>query len=66
VHQTSPYESFWGFLVHKVDEEDWEAKTEQQLIYCTETTMKEFVESLLEAVKEKVKCLGENGVYFFI
>jgi hypothetical protein len=59
---------FGNFLAQKVDEEGWEAKTEQQLIYCTESKMKEFdahfVESLLEGVKEKVKCIGENGVYF--
>ena len=45
-------------LAQKVNEKGWEAKTEQHLIYCTESTMKEldehFVESLLE------------GVYLFI
>ncbi len=43
---------------------------EQRLICCTESKMKEFdenfVESLLEGVKEKVKWTYENGVYFFL
>jgi hypothetical protein len=69
VHQTGPNESFWGFLTQKVSEEGWEAKTEQRLIYCTESNMKvfdeHFVESLLEGVKEKVKWTNEDGVYFF-
>jgi hypothetical protein len=59
VHQTGLNESFWGCLTQKVKEEGREAKTEQQLIYCTESKMKEFdehfVESLLEWVKAKVK-----------
>jgi hypothetical protein len=70
VHQTGPNESFWVCLAQKVNEEGWEAKTEQQLIYCTESKMKEFdehfVESLLEGLNAKVKWIGENGVYFFI
>jgi len=61
-------ESFGGFLTQKVNEEGWEAKTEQRLICCTESKMKEFhkhfVESLLEGVKDEVKWIGENGVYF--
>ena len=60
--------NLFGFLTQNVNEESWEPKPEQQLIYCTESKMKEFdahfVESLLEGVKEKVKCIGENGVYF--
>ena len=63
-----PYESFCVFLAQKVDEEGWEAKTEQQLIYCTESKMKEFdehfVESLFEGAKAKVKWIDEKGVYF--
>jgi hypothetical protein len=70
VHQTGPNESVWGCLTQKVNEESLEAKTEQHLIYCTESKMNEFdehfVESLLEGVKAKVKWIGENGVYFFI
>jgi hypothetical protein len=57
VHQAGPNESFWVFLTQKVNEEGWEAKTKQRLIYCTESKMKEFdehiVESLLEGVKAK-------------
>jgi hypothetical protein len=48
---------FGFFLTQKVNEEGWEAKTKQRLIYCTESKMKEFdehiVESLLEGVKAK-------------
>ena len=48
---------FGGCLAQKINEEGWEAKTEQQLIYRTESKMKEFdehiVESLLEGVKAK-------------
>jgi hypothetical protein len=59
---------FGGCLAQIVNEEIWEPKPEQQLIYCTESKMKEldkhFVESLLEGVKAKVKWIGENGVYF--
>ena len=59
---------FGGCLAQKVNEEGREAKTEQQIIYCTESSLKEFdehfVESLLEGVKAKVKWIGENGVYF--
>jgi hypothetical protein len=44
VHQTGPIESFWVCLAQKVNEEGWESKTEQQLIYCTESKMKEFDE----------------------
>ena len=29
VYQTCPNESFWGFMTQKVNEEGWEAKTEQ-------------------------------------
>ena len=60
---------FGGLSAQKVNEKGWEAKTEQQLIYYTESQMKEFdehfVESLLEWVKAKVKWIGKNGVYFF-
>ena len=70
MHQIGPNESFWVFLTQKANEEGWEAKMEQRLIYCTESKMKEFhkhiVESLLEGIKAKVKWIGENGVYFFI
>ena len=68
MHQTGPNESFWGCLAQKVNEKGWEAKTEQQIIYCTESTMKEFdenfVESLLEWVKAKVKWKGETVFIF--
>ena len=56
------------FLTQKVNEEGWEAKTEQRLICCTESKMKEFlkhfVKSFLEGIKDEVKWIGENGVYF--
>ena len=59
---------FLGCLAQKVYEEDSEAKTEQQLIRRFKSKMKEFdrnfVESLLEGVKAKVKSIGDNGVYF--
>ncbi len=59
---------FGGFLTQKVNEEGWEAKTEQRLICCTEFKMKEFhkhfVDSLLEGLIDEVKWTGENGVYF--
>ena len=64
MHQTGPYETFWVFLAQKVNEEGLDAKTEQQLVYCTESKMKEFdehfVESLLEGVKAKVKRIDET------
>jgi hypothetical protein len=67
VHQAGPNEYFWDFVTQKVNEEGWEAKMKQRLIWCTESKMKEFdenfVESLLEGVKAKVKWIGENGVY---
>jgi len=70
VHQTGQNESFCGCLTQKVNEEGWEAKTEQQFIYCTESKMiefdKHFVESLLEVVKAKIKWISEIGVYFYI
>jgi hypothetical protein len=57
VHQKGPNESFWGCLAQKANEENRKAKTEQHLIYCTESKMKEFdehfVESLLEGVKQQ-------------
>ena len=44
-----------------------EAKTKQQLIRRIESKMEEYdaniVESLLEGCKEKVKSIGDNGVY---
>jgi hypothetical protein len=59
LHQTGPNESFWWCLAQKDNEKSWETKTEQHLIYCTESTLKEldehYVESLLVGVKEKVK-----------
>ena len=55
------------FGTKKVYKEGWETKTEQQLIRRIESKMKEFdtnfVESLLEGVKEKVRSIGDNGVY---
>jgi hypothetical protein len=60
--------NLFGFLTQNVNEESWEPKPEQQLIYCTEFKMKEFhkhiEESLLEGVKAKVESIGENGVNF--
>ena len=68
MHQIGPNESFCGCLAQKVNDEGWEAKTEQQIIYCTESSMKEFdehfVESLLEGVKAKVKWIGETVFIF--
>ena len=67
MHQIGPNESFWGCLAQKVNEEGWEAKTEQQIIYCTESTMKEFDEHFvesLEGVKAKVKWIGETVFIF--
>ena len=59
---------FWGCLAQKVYDGGWEAKTEQQLIHRIKSKMKEFdknfVKSLLEGVKAKVKSIGDNGVYF--
>jgi hypothetical protein len=57
-----------GFFGTKSYEGGWEAKTEQQLIRRIKSKMKKFdknfVESLLEGVKAKVKSIGDNGVYF--
>ena len=68
VPQTCPIENFWGCLAQKVYEGGWEAKTEQQLIRRIKSKMKKFdknfVESLLEGVKAKVKSICDNGVYF--
>ena len=68
VPQTRLSENFWGFLAQKVYEGGWEAKTEQQLIRRIKSNMKKFdknfVESLLDGVKAKVKSIGDNGVYF--
>jgi len=65
--QTYPIENFWGCLAQKVYEGGWEVETEKQLIRRIKSKMKEFdknfVESLLEGVKAKVKSIGENGVY---
>ena len=67
VSQTRPVENFWGCLAQKVYEGGWEAKREQQLNRSIECKMKEydanFVESLLEGVKAKVRSIGDNGVY---
>ena len=58
---------FGGCLAQKVNEEVCEAKSEQQLIYCTESKMKEFdkhfAESLLEGINAKVKWIGKSGVF---
>ena len=67
VPQTCPIENFWGCLAQKVYEGGWEAKTDQHLIRRIKSKMKEFdrnfVESLLEGVKAKVKSIGDNGVF---
>ena len=67
VSQTRSIENFQGCLAQKVYDGSWEANTEQQLIRRIEFKMKEFdtnfVESLLEEVKAKVRSLGDNGVY---
>ena len=74
VSQASPIENFWAYLAQKVYERGWEAKTEQQLIRCIESKKEEyqanFVESLLEGVKARVRSISDNGVdtllkYFF-
>ena len=68
VPQACAIKNFWGCLAQKVYEGGWEAKTEQQLILRIKSKMKEFdknfVESLLEGVKAKVKSIGDNDVYF--
>ena len=68
VPQARPIENFWVCLAQKVYEGGWEAKTEQQLIRRIKSKMKKFdknfVESLLEEVKAKVKSISNNGVYF--
>jgi hypothetical protein len=68
VPQARLIENFWVFLAQKVYEGGWKAKTEQQLIRRINSKMKKFdknfVESLLEGVKAKVKSIGDNGVYF--
>ena len=57
VPQAHLIENFWGCLAQKVYEGGWEAKTEQQLIHRIKSKMrkfdKNFVESLLEGVKQK-------------
>lgn len=67
VPQARPIENFWGCLAQKVYEGGWEAKTEQQLIHRIESKLKEFdlnfVETLMEGVKAKVKSIGKNGVF---
>ena len=61
VPQARPIENFWGCSAQKVYEEGWEAKTEKQLIRRIESKMEEydtnFVESLFEGVKAKVKSI---------
>ena len=74
IHQTSPkhvqLRIFRGCLAQQVYEGGWEAKTEQHLIRHIKSKIKKFdknfVESLLEGVKAKVKSIGDNGVYFLI
>ena len=65
VPQAPSIENFWVCLTQKVYEEDQEDKTEQHLIRRIEFKMqefdKQFVESLLEEVKTKVRSL-DNGV----
>ena len=67
VPQARSIENFRRCLAQKVYEVGWETKTEQQLIRRIESKMEEydanFVESLLEGVKAKVKSIGDNGVY---
>jgi hypothetical protein len=43
---------FEFFLTQKVNEEGWEAKTKQRLIYCTESKMKEFDEHIVDSLLE--------------
>ena len=59
VHQTGPNEIL-GFFDEKINEEDWEAKTEQRLIYCTVSKMKEFHKHFLESLLEGVKAEGRS------
>ena len=58
VSQTCPIENFWRCLAQKA----------RILIRRIKSKMKEFdknfVESLLEGVKAKVKSIGDNGAYF--
>ena len=63
VFQARPIENFWECLAWKIYEGGLEAKTEQQLILRIESKMKEFVESLLEGLKTKVRSIGDNGDY---
>ena len=67
VPQIRPIENFWVCLTQQIYEWGWEAKTEQQLIRHIESKMEEFdtnfVESLLEGVKAKVRFIYDNGAY---
>ena len=67
VSQARPIDNYWGCLAQKVYEGGWKADTDQLLIRRIECKMKEFdtnfVESLLEGVKAKVRSIGDNCVY---
>ena len=52
-------------LVQKMYEEEWKAKTEHQLILRIKTKLKEldFVETLMDRAKQKVKLIGQDEVF---
>jgi hypothetical protein len=67
VPQARPIENFWRCLAKRVYEGGWETKSEKELIMHIEKKIKEydlkFVESLMEAVKAKLKRIGQDGVF---
>jgi hypothetical protein len=57
---------FWGCFAQNFNEEGCETKTEQHLIYCTESTMKEFDEHLWRAIWLDIRGCWENSSRFQI
>ena len=67
VTQARPIVNLWSCLAQKVYEGGWEAKTEYQLINRITIKLKKidinFVETLMDRVKQKVKLIGQDGVF---
>jgi hypothetical protein len=57
---------FEVFRHKKLTKEGWKAKTDQRLIYCTESKMKEFQKNFGESLLEGVKAVYLKRCLFFI
>ena len=66
VAQAGQIENLWGILAQKFKEGGWKATTQQELISCMQSHLKNFdsnfLQSLMGGIKTELRAIADRGV----